>query len=60
MYAQYDWQGRLISFFFRTVTILFKTVQFFVVFFVFGLMLLVYILAPVTAVIFLILSLLIV
>ena len=56
MYAQYDWQGRLISFFFRTLTILFKSVQFLIGLIVYVFLFLLYLLLPIVAVVFLLLQ----
>ena len=56
MYAQYDWQGRIISFFFRTITIIWKSVIFLLGLVVFVLIFLLYIILPLAAAIFLIMS----
>lgn len=56
MYAQYDWQGRLISFFFRTVTIIWKSFLFLLGLLVFSAVFLLYIILPFMAVIFLVIS----
>lgn len=56
MYGQYDWQGRIISFFFRTITIIFKVAQFLVGFSVFFILFLLYLVLPLIAIVFLVLT----
>ncbi len=53
MYAQYDWQGRILSFFFRTLTIIWKSIIFLVGFVFIILIFLVYLLLPFVAILFL-------
>lgn len=56
MYAQYDWQGRLISFFFRTLTILWKSIQFIIALIVYVVLFLVYVILPSLAVVMLLIT----
>ena len=53
MYAQYDFQGRLLSFFFRTITIIWKSIVFLFGFIFIFITFLVYLLLPFVAVVFL-------
>lgn len=50
MYAQYDWQGRLISFFMRFFVILFKAVIFLLWIFLLSILLLLWIAVPLFAI----------
>lgn len=56
MYAQYDWQGRLISLFFRSLMIIWKSILFLLGLLVFLFIYLLYLVAPLVAIIFFILS----
>jgi len=53
MYAQYDWQGRLLSLFFRTLTITYKSIIFLLGFVLIMFGFLVYLLLPFVAVLLL-------
>ncbi|MGB0757315.1 MAG: hypothetical protein ACPGO5_02550 [Patescibacteria group bacterium] len=59
MYAQFDWQGRLISFFFRTLTILWKTIEFFLGFVLIILGFFLYLVLPFVAIVLLVYSFLV-